>query len=109
MTVAQFFGLGLKRKLSLVVRSARVGLKKARGFVTAGCELTSIVSEFGLGPGLVLDPGRCPDAVSDSGLDPGTNSLLIHFSITSVTSSAAVQEKIIANWTVIIPPSTRSC
>jgi hypothetical protein len=113
MTVAQFFGLGLKPKLSLVVRSARVGfkpiLKKARGFVTAGCELTSIVSEFGLGPGLVLDPGRCPDAVSDSGLDPGTNSLLIHFSITSVTSSAAVQEKIIANWTVIIPPSTRSC
>jgi len=104
MTVAQFFGLGLKPKLSLVVRSARVGfkpiLKKARGFVTAGCELTSIVSEFGLGPGLVLDPGRCPDAVSDSGLDPGTN---------SVTSSAAVQEKIIANWTVIIPPSTRSC
>jgi hypothetical protein len=37
--VTQFFGLGLKSKLSLGVKSARVGfkpiLKKARGFVTA--------------------------------------------------------------------------
>jgi hypothetical protein len=54
--VLQFFGLDLKPKLSLGVRKARVGfkpiLKKARGFVTAGRELISVVSKSGLGPGM---------------------------------------------------------
>jgi len=51
------------------VSSARVGfkpiLKKARGFVTAGRELTSVVSESGWGQGSVSDPGTGPNAVSD--------------------------------------------
>jgi hypothetical protein len=80
--VAQYFGLGLKPKLSLGVKSARVGfkpiLKKARGFVTAGCELTSVVSESGLGSGTVSNPGTDTNAVSDPGFDPGIDSLLIH-------------------------------
>jgi len=93
-TVAQFFGLGLKPKLSLGVKSAQVGfkpiLKKARG--TAGRELSSVVSESSLGSGTVSNPG--PDAVSDPDSDPGTDSLPFHFPITSMASSAAVQEKI---------------
>jgi hypothetical protein len=81
--------LGPKPKLSLGVKSARVGfkpiLKKARGFVIAGRELTSVVSESGLGQGsvsdrgIILNPGTCSDTVSDPGSNPGTNSLLIHF------------------------------
>jgi hypothetical protein len=48
-----------------------------------------------LGPSTVLDPGTVSD--------PGTDSLLIHFPATSVASSAAIQEKILANQTVINP------
>jgi hypothetical protein len=40
-------------------------MKKARGFVTAGRELTSVVSESGWGQGSVSDPGTGPNAVSD--------------------------------------------
>jgi hypothetical protein len=86
-TVAQFFGLGLKPKLSLGVRSAQVGfkpiLKKTRGFVTAWRELTSIVLESSLGPGT--------RAVSDLGSGSGSDSLLIHFPVTFVASSTVVQ------------------
>jgi hypothetical protein len=82
-TVAQFFGLGLKPKLCLSVKNARVGfkpiLKKARGFVTAGRELTSIVSKSGLGQGSVSNPGIGPDAVSDPGSYPGTDFFLFIF------------------------------
>jgi hypothetical protein len=52
-TVDQFFGLGLKPKLSLGVKCARVGfkaiLKKARGSVTVGREINSTALESGLG------------------------------------------------------------
>jgi hypothetical protein len=103
-TMAQFFGLGLKPKLSLGVKSARVWfkpiLKKARGFVTAGRELTSVVSESGLVPGLVSDPGIAsnlgtgPDAILDLGSDPSIVSLPFHFPVTYVASLMVVQEKI---------------
>jgi len=96
--------VGLKPKLSLGVKSARVGfkpiMKKARGFVIARCELNSAVSESGLGSGLVLDlgtilnPGTGPNAVLNPFSDPSTVSLPFHFPVTSVASSAAVQEKI---------------
>jgi hypothetical protein len=112
-TVAQFFGLDLKPKLSLGVKSARVGIKliqkKARGFVTARRELTSVVSESGLGPSSISDPGTVSnlgtglDAVLDLGSDPGTDSLPFLFPVTSVASTAANQEKILANQTVINP------
>jgi hypothetical protein len=87
VTMAQFFGFGLKAKLSLGVSRAWVGfkpiLKKARGFVAVGCELTSIVSESSLGLGMVLNLGTGPGAVLDSSSGPGTDSLLIHFPVTS--------------------------
>jgi hypothetical protein len=48
----------------------------------------------------VLNPGTGPDVVSNPGSDPSTDSLLFLFPITSVASSAAVQEKNLANQTV---------
>lgn len=60
-----------------------------------GHELTSVGLKSGLGT--VSNPGIGPDMVSNPDSDPGTNSLLIHFSVTSVASSAAVQKKILAN------------
>jgi hypothetical protein len=57
VTVVQFFRLGLKPKLSLGVRSARVGfkpiLKKVRGFVAARCEPTFVDSKSILGLGAI--------------------------------------------------------
>jgi hypothetical protein len=86
-------------------------LKKARGVVATGHELTFVVSESGLGPGTgsnsgtVSNLGTSPYAVSDlgAGPGPGTDSLLIHFSIIYVASSAIVQEEILANQTLITP------
>jgi hypothetical protein len=71
VTVVQFFRLGLKPKLSLGVRSARVGfkpiLKKVRGFVAARCEPTFVDSKSILGLGAISYPGT----VWNSGSGPG--------------------------------------
>jgi hypothetical protein len=110
-TMDRFFGPCLKPKLSLGVKCARVGfkpiLKKARGSVTLGREINSVALEAGLssGSGLVSvsdlgtasNPSLGPDTVSDPGSDPGTVSLTFHFLVTFVASSAAVQEKTLAN------------